>query len=481
MHVVVVGAGIGGLAAGALLARRGESVLVLEATGLPGGCAATFSRGGRLFDAGATVGCGFHEGGPLERLGRELGIEWPVRPEPVAWSYRCGDLELDLDRTGKAVLERFPSSAPFWKAQRLIARELWRLSGEGLAWPPSGPRDWAKLLLTGIKALPGSARLLPYLNRSALDWIASFGLGSDREFLRFIDAQLLIATQAPASGTSALNAAIALDLPAAGTFRVEGGMGTVAGLLVRSIEENGGGVLYGRKVERVDTVGREVVGVETSDGGAFAADLVVANLTPRTLAAMEGLEGYPISPDRLESPWSACTVYLDAPEGALSALRANHLQIVRPAGELGEGNSIFVSVSPAGDAGRAPAGRRALTVSTHTRPGPWFEARAGGKEAYLAMKRRYADVMLGLLETHLPGIRARLPEPTVATPVSWERWTGRSRGLVGGYAQSSLFGVRGPDTPWRNLKLVGDSIFPGQSLPGVVTGARRTLLACPGS
>lgn len=481
MHVVVVGAGIGGLAAGALLARRGESVLVLEATGIPGGCASTFSRGGCLFDAGATVGCGFHEGGPLERLGRELGIEWPVRPEPVAWIYRSGDLELELDRTGKALLERFPSSAPFWKAQRRIARELWRLSGEGLPWPPSGAADWGRLLLTGFRALPGSARLLPYLNRSALDWIASFGLEGDREFLRFIDAQLLIATQAPASGTGALNAAIALDLPAAGTFSLEGGMGTVAGLLARSIEENGGTVLYGRKVGRIDTVGREVVGVETTDWEAFAADLVIANLTPRSLAAMEGLEGYRVSPDRLESPWSACTLYLDAPEGALAAFRSNHLQLVRPAGGLGEGNSVFVSVSPAGDAGRAPEGRRALTLSTHTRPGPWFEARARGPEAYLGMKRRYAEGMLALLETHLPGIRAGLPEPTVATPVSWERWAGRSRGLVGGYAQSSLFGVRGPDTPWRNLKLVGDSIFPGQSLPGVVTGARRVLRACPGA
>jgi phytoene dehydrogenase-like protein len=46
---------------------------------------------------------------------------------------------------------------------------------------------------------------------------------------------------------------------------------------------------------------------------------------------------------------------------------------------------------------------------------------------------------------------------------------------VGGYAQSSLFDVRGPATAYTNLFLVGDSIFPGQSLPGVVTGARRTV------
>ncbi|NTU97852.1 MAG: amine oxidase, partial [Chlorobiaceae bacterium] len=45
----------------------------------------------------------------------------------------------------------------------------------------------------------------------------------------------------------------------------------------------------------------------------------------------------------------------------------------------------------------------------------------------------------------------------------------------GGYPQTSLFGVRGPSTRFDNLFLAGDSVFPGQSLPGVVTGARRTV------
>ena len=64
LNVVVVGAGVGGLAAGALLARKGAMVTVLEAQDYPGGCAATFDRDGYRFDAGATIGCGFHDGGP---------------------------------------------------------------------------------------------------------------------------------------------------------------------------------------------------------------------------------------------------------------------------------------------------------------------------------------------------------------------------------------------------------------------------------
>jgi phytoene dehydrogenase-like protein len=53
VRVIIIGAGIGGLTAGALLARRGYQVSIFEQAYLPGGCASTFKRGGFTFD-GAT-------------------------------------------------------------------------------------------------------------------------------------------------------------------------------------------------------------------------------------------------------------------------------------------------------------------------------------------------------------------------------------------------------------------------------------------
>ena len=61
---VVIGAGVGGLTAAALLAKRGFDVTVLEAHVEPGGCAATFFHKGYRFDVGATLVGGFHPGGP---------------------------------------------------------------------------------------------------------------------------------------------------------------------------------------------------------------------------------------------------------------------------------------------------------------------------------------------------------------------------------------------------------------------------------
>ncbi len=475
LHCIVIGAGIGGLAAGALLARRGVQVTVLEARHYPGGCASTFTSGVYRFDSGATVGCGFHSGGPLDRLGRELDIAWPVQREPVAWQYRHGDLRLDLLPSRDNIIARFPGSKTFWDEQARIARALWRLSAEGLPWPVSGLRDVAGVAGRALASLPDSVHLLPFVQRTAWEWLASHGLDSDPDFVRFIDAQLLISVQTTSRHANVLNAAIALDLPVAGTWRVEGGIGTVARLLAESIERDGGAVLYSKKVIRIDSIQREVLGVETSDGDALAADMVVANLTPESLDYLD--DSSPASVRDLLPPsgWSAFMLYLGVDSSVFERAGADHLQLVAPEGELGECRSLFVSASPAGDAERAPEKQRAVTISTHTKAVPWFETLHQNREQYESMKKEYTDRTLTLLFEQLPEAHDALCSVTAATPLSWEFWTGRRWGNVGGYAQTSLFGVRGPATKYNNLFLTGDSVFPGQSLPGVVTGARRTV------
>lgn len=476
LNIIVIGSGIGGLAAGAILAGKGAAVTVLEAQDYPGGCAATFFRNGYRFDAGATVGCGFHSGGPMHELGQELGINWPIEEEPVAWQYRHKELHLDLTRSGDDVLQRFPHSVSFWKEQKLLAGLLWQLASGGLSWPPETLGDLAGLLRKGVSGLSGSGRLLKFAPGKALAWLAAHQLDADPEFVRFIDAQLLISVQTTSAFASAINAAIALDLPSSGAWHVKGGIGSIAELLAKSITDNGGAVLYRKKVIRIDSVRKQVVGVETGDGSAFAADMVLANLTPESLAEL--LESHSADSAVKKSPsaeWSAFTLYLGMDPSVFEASGTHHLQIIGSSGELGEGNSIFVSYSPSTESGRAPEGLCAVTVSTHSRPGPWFEAVNRGRGEYLELKRAYTETVLDLMSSQFPGVRDAVRFIEAGTPVTWQRYTGRSCGYVGGYPQISLFDVISPSTAFDNMFLAGDSVFPGQSLPGVVTGARRVV------
>ena len=76
--VVVVGAGIAGLTAAALLAKAGLQVQLLEAHHQSGGCAGTFRRGAYTFDVGATQVAGLEPGGIHARIFQHLGVDAPL-------------------------------------------------------------------------------------------------------------------------------------------------------------------------------------------------------------------------------------------------------------------------------------------------------------------------------------------------------------------------------------------------------------------
>ncbi|MBM5798652.1 MAG: FAD-dependent oxidoreductase, partial [Cyanobacteria bacterium K_Offshore_0m_m2_072] len=78
VDVAVVGAGIAGLTAAALLADAGLRVTLLEAHHQSGGCAGTFKRGPWTFDVGATQVAGLEAGGIHQRLLAHFGLPLPA-------------------------------------------------------------------------------------------------------------------------------------------------------------------------------------------------------------------------------------------------------------------------------------------------------------------------------------------------------------------------------------------------------------------
>jgi phytoene dehydrogenase-like protein len=84
----------------------------------------------------------------------------------------------------------------------------------------------------------------------------------------------------------------------------------------------------------------------------------------------------------------------------------------------------------------------------------------------------YADRLFLALEPVLPGLRAAARLVLPGTPVTFQRYTRRKLGWVGGFPQTSLLRAYGPRLG-RDLWLVGDSIFPGQSTAAVALGGLR--------
>ncbi len=482
-HIIVIGAGIGGLSAAALLAQAGYQVSVVEAQTYPGGCASTFTHKGYQFDSGATVVGGFQQGGPHRLIAEQLGLVWPVQRYEPAWVTHLADRSIALTADNTDVLRAFPQSAGFWEHQSKVADLGWRLSASGLPWPPTSLAEFLQLARVGLTTFPNDLPLLPLALQKTYQWIRQHGLGQDKAFVRFIDAQLLISSQTTSQYANAMYSGTALDLARQGVYHVQGGIGGIAETLVAKIQDLGGVVLYRQHVTRIAVEAGHVTGIHYKEGrrakheSFMPADFVIGNLTPWSLDELLG----EASPKHLQHEiaerklgWGAFALHLGVEADKLPAGLADHNQIIAdPDGPLGETRSIFMSMSPEWDAGRAPAGHRAVTVTTHTQVQPWWDALAQHEQAYYARKKDYTEKMLAQIDKVIPNFSGAVRLVLPGSPVTFQFYTGRHMGQVGGFAQASLFVARGPRTGIPNLRLVGDSIFPGQSTAGVTLGAMR--------
>ncbi|MBC7810309.1 MAG: hypothetical protein H7175_04140, partial [Burkholderiales bacterium] len=299
------------------------------------------------------------------------------------------------------------------------------------------------------------------------------------------DGQLIISAQTTSSDANALYSATALDLPRQGVYHAVGGMGAIAETLAEAVRAYGGTAHYRQRVCGVTIEHGQVTGVTVQHGrhdkkpDYLPCDFVIANLTPTSLDELLGGDSpSQLQRERTNPPkgWGAFVLHLGVEESALPKDFPDHHQIINEMnGPLGEGRSVFMSISPAWDTGRAPSGQRAVTVSTHTRVHAWWKLLQSDPTAYEAQKQAYSEKLLSAIEAVASGFRAGVTLTLGGTPITYQFYTQRSQGMVGGFPQTSLFKVRGPRVGLANLRLVGDSIFPGQSTAGVTLGAMRVV------
>ncbi len=473
-HIVVVGAGIGGLTAACLLLKAGFSVTLLEAHVYPGGSAGTFYHQGYRFDAGATLAGGFGEDAPHARLGQMLGIEWPVQPTNPAWVTLIEGRPIfqwaERERWREEVERNFPESRTFWRMQEWLAERAWQVSARDFPFPPQSLREYGRL----------AAALRPTTLLAAPFGLLTVGHLLPRRPARrlkvFVDAQLLISAQTTSQFANALYGSAALDLPRRGVHHVRGGIGQLAKTLADWFTHNGGTLHYRQQVDRIEVRTDQRLLVQTRKGLQLEADGVVANLTPWGLAETLAEN----APQRLRQEiqsrpkgWGAFTLYLGLDRAYLKDLPADHFQVIVDASRpLGEGNSVFISLSPEDDPLRAPPGMRAATLSTHTRVEDWW---LDNRSAYEEKRQAYTEKMLAAAEIALPGVRQGVRLCLPGTPRTFAFYTRRPLGMVGGFPQTSLLSARGSWTGIPNLWLVGDSVFPGQSTAGVTLGAMQAV------
>ncbi len=478
--VIVVGAGIGGLSAAALLAQDGARVLLLEAIHYPGGCASSYEKFGAVFDVGATTFSGVAPTQPLAKLFRRIGTFDGLLPaDPPMGISMNGRMLIrhgDRDRWIREAEAFFGvPQRGFWESISAYSDDAYRLMD---AVPHLPPRSVMEVLRNLLHVHPRLLRHAPHLFRTVATHLHRHGI-RDADVRRFIDAQLLITSQSNSEDVPFLAGALGLSYPDYPVYSVRGGMIRYARFLEQRARAVGADVAFLQPVTGIVHQGGEWT-VHTKRDAAVHADAVVTNIPVFNLPAItdgpvrahftriaEGLRARDIP------LWGAFTVYGLVDRELARELPIN-LQVILPEPmRQTAGSTLFLSFAHPDDDQRSPAGTRTLTISTHVRP---------DREVFLRKDDAYRQWKDAAVREILLALRRAVPEladmdflrSQGGTPHTFERYTGRADGMVGGIPlHRSVFPFRYPQsvTPFKGLHAIGDTFFPGQGIPGVTLGA----------
>lgn len=479
---IVVGSGFGGLGAALHLAENGAKVALVERLQYPGGCACTFERDGDHFEGGATLFSGFDEGQLfrqwIER--HDMPVEFEHLDPPLEMRSPVGVIHARRDRAALwQQFERLPDAPVeglrrFARLQERVAAALWPTLDRPDLLPPLTPGQSLRHLVRLPRYLP-LARLV---GRTLWSVLERYGLTGFEPLVLWLDAQCQITVQCGVREAEAPFALAALDYHHRGAVHVKGGIGQLAWGMVRATEQLGAVVRFGARVKGATQLADGQWSLNAG-GQSMTARHVLFNTLPQDAARLAGLqrhEGLRKLSRRVEDGWSAAMLFRIVRPPREAGDGARHLELIQdPAQPLVEGNHVFLSIGARGEGTSDPDCRR-MTVSTHIS----------------VPQSRYLDAMARM--TYVDSVQSRMRETIVKLAPEWtstvreftgsartfERWTGRSEGLVGGIPRRAGLGqyreVLGRSWP-KGFHLVGDSVFPGQSTLAVAAGGARVARA----
>jgi phytoene desaturase len=504
-RVVVVGAGVGGLAAAARLAATGHAVTVCEQSPDIGGKLGWYSRDGFAFDTGPsllTMPAVFEElfaatGGPLRDV---LELR---RLDPIA-TYRFADgtwlaahaddgafaAELDARLGGGAGAQ--------WRRLDAHARRVWDVSRESFL---TAPVSAAGLLrLAGSR--PGDIPTVAPVQTLR-------GLGhrhlTDPRLRMFLDRYATYTGSDPRRAPAALVVVPHVERRYGGWY-VPGGLRRLGTVIAERARERGARIRCdSRVVEIIRAVGGRVDGVRLADGGRLPAEVVVANVDATQVYS--SLVDDPASRRRLRRlpPSLSGFVLLLAlrgrtgadpagagPGAAVAGTRPTagpgHHTVLFPADYDAEFDAVFagrlaadpaVYVSAPADPTLAPAGCEAwfvlVNASPHADGAAAERAGAGVDWDRPGLADAYARHILTLLARRGLDVRSRLRWYETITPADLARRTGTVGGSIYGVSSNgprAAFLRPANRTRVPGLYLVGGSSHPGGGLPLVTISAK---------
>jgi phytoene desaturase len=489
-HAIVIGAGLGGLAAAMQLGAKGWKVTVLDRLDRAGGRGSSISQDGHRFDLGptivtvpqvfeelwATCGRDFHKDVDLRPLETFYEIRWPDGSSFKACS--------DTDRMISEVAHLNPADVKGYKRFLKDSYRRYVIGYEGMVARPMH-RLWET-----IKVLPQFALLRA--DRSI------FGLAKSR----VTDPRLRMALSFhplfiggdPLNVTSIYGLVSYLEKEF-GVHYAMGGVQAIADAMVEVIRGQGGVVQFGVEADEILFEGNRTIGVRLADGMAIPAPLVVSNAdaghtytrllrnrtrkvwTDRKVDSRRwsmGLYVWYFGTKGTRSMWPDLghhtILSAERYEGLLKDIFIN--------GTLADDMSLYIHRPTVTDPTAAPEGDDTFYVLSpvpnldHDNPVDWAE-----------MEPVYREKVAAELDKVIPGFRDRMTASLVFTPHDFrDRYLspfGAGFSIEPRILQSAWFRPHNVSEEAEGLYLVGAGTHPGAGLPGVVSSAKVLAQIAP--
>jgi phytoene dehydrogenase-like protein len=483
--VIIIGAGIGGLATGCYARMNGYTTSVFEMHDKPGGLCTAWDRKGYTVDGCLHWLTGSAPGTDMYKLWQELGMiqGQQIYNNEIFYSYESSDgrifsMYTDASKLENHMLEIAPEDKVAIRQTVKAIRTFTRL---GM------PVDKAPELYNMADGLRLMFQILPVLGD-----FSHYSRVTVQEFAERFSNPLL--KQAWASAWLPQFSSLFLLITLALMHKKQAGYVIGGSMkLSRAIEKRyrdlGGEINYRARVSKILVENDRAVGIVLEDGSVHRSDYVVSAADGHA-TIFDMLEGKYVD-DKVRAYYGDLSIFQPLIYIGLGVNRTFKdvplsisgliLELEKPVTIAGsECKSLSVRIHGF-DPSLAPQGKTLVTVMIESNYDYWARLHEDSHK-YREEKERVADIAIEQIERRFPGFRSQVEMIDVATPVTFKRYTGNWQGSYEGWQitpeiVSLSMGKTLPGLD--NFFMAGQWVMPGGGIPsGAMAGRYVTQIMC---
>jgi phytoene dehydrogenase-like protein len=481
--VIIIGAGIAGLAAGCYAQMNGYRSRIFELHDIPGGLCTSWNRKGYTFDGCLAYLFGTAEGQPFNQIWQELGVAQGRRMINHEEFMRLTDTEgnilivyADPDRLEAHMKAISPADARLIEQMAAGVRHFMRFDMAALQAKPKSLMSADDWRLFGIRMLPYVGPLARWGMISARD----LGQRFKHPFLRRAVPHMFAWPDIPVMAGLSLLAY--MHLGNAGF--PEGGSLEFSRAIERRYLALGGQIQYRSQVEKILVEDGRAVGVRLYNDEIHYADAIIsaADGHATIFHMLDGkfadrrikkrYDGQLPIHSQMQVSFGIDRDFSDGPHWTTYLLDEPMILAAEKKETIGIRHYCF-------DPTLTPAGKSAIVVMFPSDYNYW--QRIYGRKLYDTEQIQVCETIIDFLETRYPGIRNQIEVKDVATPVSYERYTGNWHGSSCGWLltkETMMMMVQGVEKRLpglRNFYMAGQWVEPGGSVPIVAMSGRNVI------